>query len=184
MGGRVYAGGRVYTGAGRFVQADILVEGGTIRRIAPRIAGEERVDCTGLILAPGFIDLHAHLREPGFEEKETIASGTALAKRSGFQTVCAMPNLNPAPDAPDTAQVELEAIARGARVDTRIYGTITKGRAGRELADIEGLAPLVCGYSDDGSGVQDDALMERAMRAIARTGRYLAAHVEDASLVP
>ena len=186
MGGRVYAGGRVYTGAGRLRQADILVEGGIIRCIAPRIVGEgqERVDCAGLILAPGFIDLHAHLREPGFEEKETIASGTALAKRSGFQTVCAMPNLNPAPDAPETARVELEAIARGARVDTRIYGTITKGRAGRELADIEGLAPLVCGYSDDGSGVQDDALMERAMRAIARTGRYLAAHVEDASLVP
>lgn len=186
MGGRVYAGGRVYTGAGRLSQADILVEGGIIRRIAPRIVGEgqERVDCAGLILAPGFIDLHVHLREPGFEEKETIASGTALAKRSGFQTVCAMPNLNPAPDAPETARMELEAIARSARVDTRIYGTITKGRAGRELADIKGLAPLVCGYSDDGSGVQDDALMERAMRAIARTGRYLAAHVEDASLVP
>ena len=118
MGGRVYAGGRVYTGAGRLRQADILVEGGIIRRIAPRIVGEgqERVDCAGLILAPGFIDLHAHLREPGFEEKETIASGTALAKRSGFQTVCAMPNLNPAPDAPETARVELEAIARGARV--------------------------------------------------------------------
>ena len=68
MGGRVYAGGRVYTGAGRLRQADILVEGGIIRRIAPRIVGEgqERVDCAGLILAPGFIDLHAHLREPGF----------------------------------------------------------------------------------------------------------------------
>lgn len=115
MGGRVYAGGRVYTGAGRLRQADILVEGGIIRRIAPRIVGEgqERVDCAGLILAPGFIDLHAHLREPGFEEKETIASGTALAKRSGFQTVCAMPNLNPAPDAPETARVELEAIGAG-----------------------------------------------------------------------
>ena len=169
MGARVYAGGQVYRN-GRLDVLDICVEDGIITAIGKDLPGEDRVDCTGKIITPGFIDLHVHLREPGYEKKETIASGTALAKKSGFQTVCAMPNLNPAPDAPETADVELAAIRRSAEIDTRIYGTITRERAGKELSDIEGLAPFVCGYTDDGSGIQSEALMEEAMLAIKKTG--------------
>ncbi|MBE5765732.1 MAG: dihydroorotase [Clostridiales bacterium] len=183
MGARVYAGGQVYRN-GRLDELDICVEDGIITAIGKDLPGEDRVDCTGKIITPGFIDLHVHLREPGYEKKETIASGTALAKKSGFQTVCAMPNLNPAPDAPETADVELAAIRRSAEIDTRIYGTITRERAGKELSDIEGLAPFVCGYTDDGSGIQSEALMEEAMLAIKKTGHFLAAHVEDMALVP
>ena len=123
--------------------------------------------------------MHVHLREPGFSQKETIASGTAAAARGGYTTVCSMPNLNPAPDAPDTLRAQAEIIRRDAVVRVVPYGCITMGQRGAgELVDFAALAPDVVGFSDDGRGVQSDELMEEAMRRAAKAGRPVVAHCE------
>ncbi len=145
--------------------------------------GAAVVDARGLLLVPGLADAHVHLREPGAPEKETVASGTRAAARAGYTLLCAMPNLNPPPDDAAHLAVELDIIRHTALVNVLPYGTVTRGRRGRgELSDMEALAPSVCGFSDDGCGVQDAALMERAMREAARLDRPLAAHCEDESL--
>ena len=123
--------------------------------------------------------MHVHLREPGFTQKETIATGTAAAAHGGYTTVCAMPNLNPAPDSPATLGVELAAIGRDARVKVIPYGCITMGQRGAgELVDFAALAPDVVGFSDDGRGVQSEALMEEAMRRAAAVRKPIVAHCE------
>lgn len=132
---------------------------------------------------PGLADVHVHLREPGFGYKETIKAGTLAAAHGGFTTVCPMPNLNPAPDTPEHLERQLEIIRRDACIEVFPYATITRGRMGKELTDYEALAPMVAGFSDDGSGVQDEDVMRRAMQGIARTGKVLAAHCEVESLL-
>ena len=182
----IYANGQVWLD-GDFRPAEVAVEGGRIAEIAPRIVpgpGDRLLDMTGLHLLPGLADVHVHLREPGFGSKETIATGTAAAARGGYTTVCAMPNVDPAPDTPEHLGVQLDLIRRDARVEVLPYGCITRGRRGRgETVDYGALAPFVAGFSDDGCGVQDDELMERAMRGIAPTGLPLAAHCEDETLL-
>lgn len=182
----------IYTNAqiwldGAFRAADLAVQGERIAQIAPRIEprpDDRMCDLRGLHLLPGLVDVHVHLREPGFPGKETIATGTAAAARGGYTTVCAMPNVDPAPDTPEHLAVQLELIRRDARVEVLPYGCITRGRRGRgEPVDFAALAPHVAGFSDDGCGVQDEALMEQAMRGIAATGLPLAAHCEDEALL-
>ena len=134
------------------------------------------------VLMPGLCDVHVHLREPGFSRKETIRTGTLAAARGGFTTVCAMPNLDPVPDSPETLEPQLERIRRDARVRTLPYGAITKGEQGKELADLEGMAPLVCAFSDDGHGVQDEGLMREAMQRANALGKLICAHCEDDAL--
>ncbi len=141
------------------------------------------IDADGLTVIPGLVDVHVHLREPGFSYKETIAAGTAAAAAGGFTTVCPMPNLNPAPDSPENLERQLEIIRRDAKIETIPYATITRSRLGAELVDYEALAPFVAGFSDDGSGVQDEEVMRKAMRQIAKTGKILAAHCEVNSLL-
>ena len=131
------------------------------------------------VLMPGLCDVHVHLREPGFSRKETIRTGTLAAARGGFTTVGAMPNLDPVPDSPETLEPQLELIRRDARVRVLPYGAITRGEQGRELADLEGLAPLVCAFSDDGHGVQDEGLMREAMQRAKALGKLICAHCED-----
>ena len=164
---------------GRFEPGLIAVEGG---RIAA--AGEPR-PCDRVLylgvrhLVPGLVDVHVHLREPGFPQKETIATGTAAAARGGYTTVCSMPNLNPAPDTPATLGEQLEIIRRDAVVRVKPYGTITMGQRGcGELVDFAALAPQVVGFSDDGRGVQSAELMEEAMRRAAAVGKPIVAHCE------
>jgi len=135
-----------------------------------------------LHLFPGFTDVHVHLREPGFSYKETIFTGTRAAARGGFTTVLTMPNLNPVPDSPDNLQAQIEIIRRQAVVRVLPLGAITRGQEGRALADLDSMAPFVAGFSDDGRGVQDGALMEEAMNRCARLNRIIAAHCEDDSL--
>ena len=135
-----------------------------------------------LHLFPGFTDVHVHLREPGFSYKETIFTGTRAAARGGFTTVLTMPNLNPVPDSPDNLQTQIEIIRRQAVVRVLPLGAITRGQEGRALADLDSMAPFVAGFSDDGRGVQDGALMEEAMNRCARLNRIIAAHCEDDSL--
>ena len=132
---------------------------------------------------PGFADVHVHLREPGFSYKETIASGTRAAAHGGYTAVCAMPNLNPVPDSGEHLAVQEAAIAAGAVIHVYPYGAITVGEQGEALADLAALAPRVCGFSDDGRGVQARAMMEDAMVEAKALGKVIAAHCEDNALL-
>ena len=132
---------------------------------------------------PGFADVHVHFREPGFSYKETIATGSRAAARGGCTAVCTMPNLNPVPDSPVNLQPQLDAIHRDAVIRVLPYGAISVGEKGEALADLEGLAPLVCAFSDDGRGVQDAGMMREAMQRAKALGKLIAAHCEDNSLL-
>lgn len=173
----------VYIG-GLFQKADIRASGGVIEKIGESLAGDVLVDLSGLTVFPGLVDVHVHLREPGFSHKETISTGTQAALAGGYTCVCAMPNVDPAPDSADALKVQLDLIARDARVRVVPYGTITQGRKGRALSDMRGMAEFVAGFSDDGSGVCDDALMREAMRTAKSLGKIIAAHCEDKALIP
>lgn len=132
---------------------------------------------------PGFCDVHVHFREPGFSYKETIASGSRAAARGGYTAVCAMPNLNPVPDCPDHLAVQQDIISRTACIHVYPYGAITRGEQGETLADLQGLAPGVIAFSDDGKGVQSPEMMRRAMREARALHKVIAAHCEDNSLL-
>ena len=134
-------------------------------------------------LFPGFCDVHVHFREPGFSYKETILSGTKAAARGGYTAVCTMPNLNPVPDNAETLKAQQDIIDKDAVINVYPYGAITKGERGKELADLEGMAPGVVAFSDDGHGVQADGMMESAMKAAKGLGKLIVAHCEDNSLL-
>lgn len=181
----VLKGGRVFSG-GKSFEADVVVCGDRIAEVTPEAAilpGDKVVDCRGRWVSAGLVDLHVHLREPGFSSKETIATGTAAAAHGGFTTVCAMPNLEPAPDSLENLRRETEIIERDAVVKVLPYATITRRRAGREIVDFAALRPYVAAFSDDGSGVQDDGMMLAAMRAAAANDCIIAAHCEVNSLL-
>ncbi len=181
----VLKGGRVFSG-GKSFEADVVVCGDRIAEVTPEAAilpGDKVVDCRERWVTAGLVDLHVHLREPGFSSKETIATGTAAAAHGGFTTVCAMPNLEPAPDSLENLRRETEIIERDAVVKVLPYATITRRRAGREIVDFAALKPYVAAFSDDGSGVQDDGMMLAAMRAAAANDCIIAAHCEVNSLL-
>ena len=171
---------------GGFATCDVLVEEGRLVRIADNISpieGVRVVEAAGKYLLPALVDMHVHLREPGYSYKETIASGTAAAAKGGFSMVCPMPNLNPAPDTLAHLKEQLSIVERDAVIGVMPYATITTARKGNECVDYEALAPYVAGFSDDGTGVQSEEVMERAMNGIAPTGKILAAHCEVESLL-
>lgn len=177
---RLLQGAEVWRDGG-FVRADVLVDGDRIAAVGLGLPAEgcEVVPLGGMKILPGLVDVHVHLREPGFTAKETIATGTRAAAHGGYTTVCPMPNLSPAPDSPEHLAVELEAIRRDAAVRVVPYGCITRGQKGRgELVDFDALAPDVVGFSDDGRGVQSAELMEEAMRRAAAVGKPIVAHCE------
>ena len=181
----VISGAFVYTPAG-FEKKDVLISDGIIESFAPSLSHFSDADVLHLHhchLFPGLIDVHVHLREPGFSYKEDLRTGTLAAARGGFTTVCAMPNLEPAPDCMEHLEVQTRAIKKKAVVKVRPYGCITRGQGGAEPADLEALAPHVAAFSDDGRGVQGGAVMERAMRVCARLGKIVAAHCEDEALL-
>lgn len=165
---------------------DIAIANGIIveraREITPE-DGDTVINAAGLVAAPAFVDVHVHLREPGFGYKERIATGTAAAARGGYSTVCSMPNLNPVPDTVETLGVQLDIIRRDAKIEVLPYAAITIGRKGEELVDIAALQDKVCAFSDDGSGVQHDAMMERAMAEAAKHDALIAAHCEVEELL-
>ena len=133
---------------------DILARDGIIVRTGSGIeAGKDTriIDTTGLLVSSGFVDLHVHLREPGYSYKETIRSGSMAAARGGYTTVCAMPNLDPVPDSPGTLAAEKEIIDRDAVIEVLPYASITKGRKGAELVDFKALRGQCVAFSDDGS---------------------------------
>ena len=138
------------------------------------------VDASSFVILPGFVDVHVHLREPGFSYKETIRTGSLAAAHGGYTAVCAMPNLNPVPDSLEHLQPELEAIRHDAVVRVLPYGAITRGEQGEEL---EAMAPYVVAFSDDGKGVQNRNMMRRAMQEAKRLGKLIVAHCEDNTLL-
>ena len=119
---------------------------------------------------PGFCDVHVHFREPGFSYKETIRTGARSAARGGYTAVCTMPNLNPVPDSVEHLNVQRAIIEKDACIHVYPYGAITVGEKGEILADIEEMAPFVCGFSDDGRGVQREDMMHQAMRRAMACG--------------
>ena len=177
-------GGTVYTGDG-FVNSDVLVEEGRIVSVSPSICqeGASVIELQDQLIVPGFVDVHVHLREPGFSYKETIYSGTSAAAAGGYTAVCAMPNLKPVPDSVENLEVELEAIRKNARIHVYPYGAITVGQKGETLADLAGMAPHVCGFSDDGRGVQRGEMMKAAMAKAKELDKLIVAHCEDESLI-
>ena len=127
---------------------------------------------------PGFCDVHVHFREPGFSYKETIKTGSLAAARGGYTAVCTMPNLNPVPDSVENLNQQREIIEKDACIHVYPYGAITVGEKGETLADLEGMAPFVCGFSDDGRGVQRDEMMREAMIRAKAQGKMIVAHCE------
>lgn len=166
--------------SGVFSRNDVSVSlgGGVSRAVSPVC-----VDASSFVVLPGFVDVHVHLREPGFSYKETIRSGSLAAAHGGYTTVCAMPNLNPVPDSMEHLQPELDAIRRDAVIRVLPYGAITEGEKGEKLADLDAMAPYVVAFSDDGKGVQDRDMMRRAMLKAKQLGRLIVAHCEDNSLL-
>ena len=130
------------------------------------------------VVLPGFCDVHVHLREPGFSYKETIATGSLASARGGYTAVCTMPNLNPVPDSVEHLQQQLDLIQANACIHVYPYGAITVGEKGEVLADLEGMAPKVLGFSDDGRGVQSDDMMRTAMRTAKALNLPIVAHCE------
>ena len=142
-----------------------------------------RVSNFEYVVFPGFCDVHVHFREPGFSYKETIATGSRSAARGGYTAVCTMPNLNPTPDGRKYLQQQLDIIEKDSCIHVYPYGTITVGQKGLELSDMDAMAPDVCGFSDDGRGVQSDEIMLRAMIKAKSLGKLIVAHCEDNSLL-
>ena len=177
---------QLLSSGGVFRAADVLLSGGRIVSIGDRIscpADAVSIDLHKAVLFPGFVDVHVHLREPGFSYKETMRTGTLAAAHGGFAHVAAMPNLDPVPDCAAALAVQRAIIEKDALVHVHPYGAISVGEKGERLADLEGLAPGVIAFSDDGRGVQSESLMREAMTRCHALGKILAAHCEDNSLL-
>ncbi|MBQ4467318.1 MAG: dihydroorotase [Firmicutes bacterium] len=134
------------------------------------------------IVVPSFVDVHVHFREPGFFYKETIMTGTKAAARAGYSTVMPMPNLNPVPDSVEHLDMELDIIDEMAGINVIPYGAITVGEKGKVIADLEGMAPDVCAFSDDGVGLNDPELMKEAMERAKALNKLIVAHCENLEL--
>ncbi len=169
---------------GREGPAEIVVRDGVLEAIT-WLEGDDaaEVDSGGVVVAPGFLDLHAHLREPGNEDAETVASGLAAAAHGGFTTVCAMPNTTPALDEPGVlAAVRAAAEASGSPVELLAYGAVSTGRAGETLAALGELADAgVVGYSDDGAPVRTAGILRNALAYAGAFGLPIVDHAEDAT---
>ncbi len=170
-----------------FKKSDVFIKDGVIHSLGISISSDNAdrvIDAQDKYLIPGFVDVHTHLREPGFSYKETVKSGSMAGAKAGYNAICTMPNLNPAPDSLENLKVQTDIINRDAVIDVLPFGTITKGRKGvGEVIDFESMADKVVGFSDDGTGVQTDELMEQAMTECARLGKIISAHCEVSDLI-
>ena len=140
-------------------------------------------DRGNVVVLPGFCDVHVHFREPGFSYKETIATGSRSAAAGGYTAVCTMPNLNPVPDSVEHLREQSAIIEQDAVIHVYPYASITVGQLGQELSDLEGMAPDCIAFSDDGRGVQSDALMRAAMVKAKELGKMIVAHCEVNALL-
>ncbi|MFH1189572.1 MAG: dihydroorotase [Candidatus Omnitrophota bacterium] len=165
--------------------ADILISGGKIVKIGAGLGEkcDKVIDAKGKIVIPGLVDMHTHLREPGREDKETIASGTRAAVRGGYTTVACMPNTDPAIDSPKAVKLVEEIIKRDALCGVAVVGAITLSRAGKKLSDLAGMKRAgAAAVSDDGSPVEDKKLMLEALKCAGAAGLVVIDHCEDIGL--
>ena len=174
-----FYGGAVFQDGG-FSFRDVYISDG---RFVSGFGGSAGFDLSSLSVFPGFVDVHVHLREPGFSYKETMKTGARAAARGGYTTVCAMPNLAPAPDCAENLEAQLSLIRRDACIRVVPYGTITRGEKGEALSDMAAMAAYVAGYSDDGRGVQRAEVMRAAMEKARALGKLITAHCEDNALL-
>ncbi|MCG1008655.1 dihydroorotase [Salinicoccus sp. ID82-1] len=168
------------------VRKDIFIEDGVIAEIADSIEreGEEMIDCTGMLITPGFVDVHVHLREPGGEHKETIETGTLAAARGGFTAICPMPNTRPVPDNVETLANIQDRIKETAHVKVLPYASITERQLGRDLVDFRGLKQGgAFAFTDDGVGVQSADMMLQAMLEAKKVDMPVVAHTEENTLI-
>ncbi len=176
-------GGRVIDPANNLdAIADLLIDGRKISRVAKNImaSADKIIEAKGKIIIPGIVDMHVHLREPGREDKETIASGTGAGLKGGVTSLLAMPNTQPAIDTPQAVKMLKEIIRKDAQLAVYICGAITKGRQGQELADIAGLKQAgVVAISDDGASVEREDLLLRALRQAKKERLLVICHCED-----
>ena len=182
-------GGRIIDpGDGVDMVGDLLIVGGVVAWIgegggAFQAPGGDVLTAAGMIVTPGFVDLHCHLREPGFEDKETVASGTEAAARGGFTSVCCMPNTCPPIDTPAMVEFVRSKADREGRVRVFPIGCITRGQQGEELTDMDGLAEAgVVAFSDDGKAVPSGWLMQKALECACRLDLPIIDHCEDTLL--
>lgn len=164
----------------RIVKRDILIIGNRIEKIEENISSADKVlDASGCFVMPGAVDVHVHLREPGFSHKETILTGTLAAAKGGVTTVLAMPNIIPCPDCLENLAVEQQIIKESAQVRVFPYGAVSKGQKGQVLADIEQLSKHVLAITDDGVGVNNIELLEQGMHLAKKCNLVIASHAED-----
>ncbi|WP_405082476.1 dihydroorotase [Paenibacillus chitinolyticus] len=182
--------GKMLDASGKETTGHVLVENGKIAAVTagqeqPDTTGHEVIEAAGKLVSPGFIDMHVHLREPGFEHKETIASGTRSAARGGYTTIACMPNTKPVIDTVETVKlIQGKAENEGNGVKVLPYGCISRNQLGRELTDFEALKDAgVVAFTDDGVGVQSAQMMKDAMKRAAELGMPIVAHCEDETLV-
>lgn len=179
-------GALCYIGDG-FQQMDVLIKDGKIDTLSTSIS-KNGVDAVIIAqdkyLVPGFVDVHVHLRQPGFSYKETIKTGTLAAAAGGYTAVCSMPNVNPVPDSLEGIKAQTDIIDRDAVINVYPFASITKGRQGKgETVDFNALKDIAVGFSDDGTGVQDDDVMLKAMTECEKAGKIISAHCEVNSLL-
>ncbi|MBC2057059.1 dihydroorotase [Listeria booriae] len=182
----VLKNGQVLTENGDLEVKDVVMEDGRVTAIGDGLErdGAQVIDVTGKLVAPGLVDVHVHLREPGGEHKETIATGTAAAARGGYTTVCAMPNTKPVPDTAEVMTQVVDRIKETAKVRVLPYASITSSLKGDELVDFAALkAAGAFAFTDDGAGVQTAGMMYEAMKKAAALDMAIVAHCEDNSLV-
>lgn len=170
---------------GKMQKADVLIQNGVVCKIDRDIQADgcPVIDSSKFNIIPGLADVHVHLREPGFSYKETILTGTKAAAKGGFTLVAAMPNLNPVPDSVEHLKIELDRIEKNRVIKVLPYGSITVGEKGKELRDMAGMAKDVIAFSDDGKGVQNSEMMEKAMTVAKELNKPIVAHCEVESLL-
>ena len=168
---------------GKFQKATLTILKGKVFLSSETAQSLPVIDCTNRFIFPGFVDVHTHLREPGFSYKETVKSGTLAGASSGYSALLTMPNLNPVPDSIETLKMQQDIIDKDAIIGVYPYGAITKGEKGEELADLKGMASGAIAFSDDGRGVQSEQMMLDAMRIAKSLNKMIVAHCEDNSLL-
>lgn len=171
---------------GRDAFCDILIENGVIAAVGEGLpeTDAEILDASGLVAAPGLVDMHTHVREPGFEAKETIATATAAAARGGVTSMLAMANVSPVTDTPEAVTALYERAAKTAKVRLYTAAAVSRGLRGEELTDVDALlAAGAAALSDDGVPLMNAALMRRALIAMKPSGLPVLSHSEDGDLV-